>query len=96
LRIVGDEPSREETLATIRSLRVSFEDAIRRAEAAREQSALDAREVLKEFSVIEDAVASATDDDLEVLEEKAERLERLRAYVVPRAEISRERTPLPI
>jgi len=90
LRIVDDEPSREETLANIRSLRVGFEEAIKRAEAAREQSALDTREVLKEFSVIETAVADATDDDLEVLEDKAERLERLRAYVVPRAEIALE------
>ena len=90
LRIVDDEPSREETLANIRSLRVSFEDAIKRAEAAREQSALDTREVLTEFSVIENAVANATDDDLEVLEEKAERLERLRAYVVPKEEIALE------
>jgi len=88
---ITDEPSTpEETLAEIRTLRASFEDTVRRAEAAGETPILNTDKVLREFSVIEAEVEGATEDDLDMLEDRAERLELLRAYVLPREEIALE------
>jgi len=77
-------------LAQVRDMRANFEDAVRRAGAAGTTTALDVQKVLSDFDALEAEVESASEDEIETLTDKAERLERLRAYVYPPAEVQFE------
>lgn len=86
-KVDAEEAARGETLASVRDCRANFEDAVRRALAAGAKPALEAAMVIEDFERIEAEVALAPMSELETLEDKAERLERLRAYVYPPEEI---------
>jgi hypothetical protein len=80
------EASRE-SLASVQDMRMNFETSLQRAIAAGSTPLLDTTAVLAQFAKIEHDIHRAPIEDLESLEDRAERLERLRAYVLAPNEI---------
>lgn len=86
-RSKGSDTARDETRSNIRASRASFEDAVKRAGASGYTTGIDIEATLAEFTSIEVEVADTPAEELETLEDKADRLARLRAYVYPPEEI---------
>ena len=76
-------------LANIRGFRATFEEVVQRATAARAEFPKDVvANVLAAFAQCEAEVAGTHGEtELDTLVERAEELERLRAYVIPKEEI---------